>query len=517
MTTKKNTIINMFAALITLGVQMFISFWLSPYVVGKLGEEAYGFLNLANNFVAYANLLAVAINSMACRHISIEYNQGRREEAKKYFCSVFMANCILYAAIMVISFFIIAHITIFVNVSTDLVVQVKWTFFFAFMSMGVSLVGTVYTAATFTTNQMQYNSLVQIISNVVRSMLIFLLFIFLPPRIYYISIATLLTRIVTLAGNYVLTKRLLPEFNIRLDYFQLDKLIRLFKSGIWVLISNVSNLLLNGLDLLLSNWFISSAIMGRLSLAKQIPFALSNALGVFSNIFSSALTKAYAGYGQDKLVAEANEQLRILAMFLSVPYAGVVVFGRDFIKLWLNSASYTASQQLQIYILMLLTLVDIITSTYMYSIHSVFLALDKVKKYSVILFISSFVSVVLTVLLLKTTTLGVYAIAGTSTMVLGITHGLIVPACAAKLMKMPINTFWKTEFKSWMALGVLCVVFAIIKSPLNIKCWESFILSAVCTALVGYLISAFLILNKEERSGIIMIIQKRLSILICRK
>ena len=102
-------------------------------------------------------------------------------------------------------------------------------------------------------------------------------------------------------------------------------------------------------------------------------------------------------------------------------------------------------------------------------------------------------------------------------MVLGITHGLFVPACAARLMKMPIYTFWKTELKSCMALGILCAVFVIIKLPFTINCWESFALSALCTAIVGYLISAFLILNKEERSGIIMIIQKGLRILICKK
>ena len=65
MQNKKATLVNIFAALITLGVQMFISFWLSPFVVGKLGEEAYGFINLANNFVSYASLVAIAINSMA--------------------------------------------------------------------------------------------------------------------------------------------------------------------------------------------------------------------------------------------------------------------------------------------------------------------------------------------------------------------------------------------------------------------------------------------------------------------
>lgn len=70
--------------------------------------------------------------------------------------------------------------------------------------------------------------------------------------------------------------------------------------------------------------------MGRLSLAKQIPLALSNALGVFSNIFSSALTKVFASDGNNKLVDEANSQLKILTMFFTVPYAGIIVFGYNF-------------------------------------------------------------------------------------------------------------------------------------------------------------------------------------------
>ena len=102
MQNKKATLVNIFAALITLGVQMFISFWLSPFVVGKLGEEAYGFINLANNFVSYASLVAIAINSMACRYISVSYNSNRIEEAKSYFCSVFIANCFLYGIIVVL-------------------------------------------------------------------------------------------------------------------------------------------------------------------------------------------------------------------------------------------------------------------------------------------------------------------------------------------------------------------------------------------------------------------------------
>lgn len=510
MKNKRATLINIFAALITLGVQMFISFWLSPFVVGKLGEEAYGFINLANNFVSYASLVSVAINSMACRYISVEYNSGNKEKAKSYFCSVFIANCFLYGLILIISISFVYKLEYIVNITAALVFQVKLTFLLSFVNMGTSLIGTVYTAAAFTTGKMHYNSIVQIVSNVIKSILIYTLFSFLPAKVYYLSLATLIAGIVTLWGNYKVTKKLFVDFDIDRNYFDFNKLKVLLKSGFWVLISNISNLLLNGLDLLFSNWFISSAIMGRLSLAKQIPLALSNALGVFSNIFSSALTKVFASDGNNKLVDEANSQLKILTMFFTVPYAGIIVFGYNFLKLWLSDSSYTGTQLVEIYILMIVVLLDIIISTYMYSIHSIFIAIDKVRIYSVVLLVSSIISIATTLIFLKCTGLGVYAIAGTSTVILGFTHGVIVPACAAKLLHRPIWTFWKTEFRSWVSLAIVCVVFSVVKNLMDFPNWISFFVNILIAGLIGYILEFIVIFSKQEKNEIISIIELKL-------
>lgn len=501
MTNNKNNIINIAAALITFLVQMFISFWLSPYVVGKLGEEAYGFINLANNFVSYASLIAVAVNSMACRYISVEYNSERKGEAKAYFTSVFIVNVVLFSVIFILSLFFIGKINHFINVSDGLVNQVKLTFLFCFINMGLSFVGTVYTAAAFATNKMHYNSLIQIIANIVKSVLVFALFTILPAKIYYLGLATLAAGFLIFCGNYVITKKLLPGFDVNIAYFDLRKIKILTKSGFWVLVSNISNLLLNGLDLLLSNWFISSAIMGRLSLAKQIPFALSNALGSFSNIFSSALTKVLAIDGESRIIDEANGQLKILTILFTVPYAGIIIYGLDFMKLWLRNTSYSQNQLYEIYILMILVLLDIIISTYMYSVHSVFIAIDAVKVYSVVLFIASCISICLTIFLLKITNLGMYAVAGTSTIILGFTHGIIVPGSAAKLLKKPIWLFWKSEVKSWMVLIVICTVFKALSIILDFSSWLSFFISIIIAGILGYVISLFLVLNKLERKG----------------
>ena len=52
----KQLIINMSASFIAYGVSLFISFFLSPYIVRTIGVEANGFVGLANNFVSYYRL-----------------------------------------------------------------------------------------------------------------------------------------------------------------------------------------------------------------------------------------------------------------------------------------------------------------------------------------------------------------------------------------------------------------------------------------------------------------------------
>lgn len=510
MINKKSTILNISAALITFLVQIFISFWLSPFVVSKLGEEAYGFINLANNFVSYASLLTVMVNSMASRYISVELNSGRINEAKRYYSTVFIANCFLFGIVIIFAILLVSRLEVVLNISASLIFQVKLAFLLSFINMGVSLLGTIYNSAAFATNKMHYSSIVQIISNIIKSIMMFALFTLLPAKVYLFSIATLIGGISMLIGNYVVSLKLLRGFKIDRNLFDFKKLIKLIKSGFWVLISNISNLLLNGLDLLLSNWFISNAIMGRLSLAKQIPYAFSSALGMFSNIFSSSLTMTFTKDGFNSTVEVTNNQIKILSMIFTVPYAGIIIFGKNFLKLWLGNGSYTNFQLNEIYILMILVLLDIIVSTYMYSIHSIFIALDKVKVYSVILLISSIISAVLTILLLILTDLGVYAIAGTSTIVLGIAHGIVVPALAAKLLHKPTNTFWKTELKSWIILCFMVIVFYFVGSFMNFPNWLYFFRNVIIIGIFGYLISFVLLFSKNEKRIIIEGIVKKI-------
>lgn len=113
-------------------------------------------------------------------------------------------------------------------------------------------------------------------------------------------------------------------------------------------------------------------------------------------------------------------------------------------------------------------------------------------------------------MLLKFTELGVYAIAGTSTIVLGFTHGVIVPGCAAKLLKKPIWLFWKSELKSWISLAVMSTLFIAIKFLLALDNWKHFFISVMMVAVLGYLVLFYITFDKNEKSELIKIIKDKI-------
>ena len=60
MPEKMQTAVNVFTGIMVMVVNLGISFFLSPYIVDTLGEEANGFNQLAHNFVTYASLISIA-------------------------------------------------------------------------------------------------------------------------------------------------------------------------------------------------------------------------------------------------------------------------------------------------------------------------------------------------------------------------------------------------------------------------------------------------------------------------
>ncbi len=84
-------------------VNMGIGFAITPFIVSRVGAEAYGFAGLANTMVGYATLFTIALNSVAGRFITVAYHQGGgKRRADVYFSST-LAMVLLLIGTLILS------------------------------------------------------------------------------------------------------------------------------------------------------------------------------------------------------------------------------------------------------------------------------------------------------------------------------------------------------------------------------------------------------------------------------
>lgn len=274
--SNRDFLINLIAQMMVFATNMIISFFFTPFIISKLGTEAYGFIGLVNNFVSYLSVITIALNSLAGRFITLSYHKNDEKKVREYYSSVFFADTFIGIIVLIASVILCINIQSLINIPDSLVKDVKITVILAFFSSTISLVGVVFGVAAFIKNKLYMNSLAQMTANITRVLILAVSFWLFVPHMWYYSIAAICTGLITMTLQYCITKKLLPEIKIKREYFNLKRVFEILKSGIWVSLESLNKMLQTGLDLLVTNLFVNPSAMGLFSIAKQIYNGLIN-------------------------------------------------------------------------------------------------------------------------------------------------------------------------------------------------------------------------------------------------
>ncbi len=506
----KQIAINMVASILALGVSFGIGFFLTPFIVGRLGDEAYGFVSLANNFVTYGSLITVALNSMASRFITIAIRRGENKKAGMYFNSLLVSDILISVVLIIAAIFIIIFLNNIVDVSPQLYHDVQITFGFAFLNFIITVLATAFTIVTFVKNHLEEKSKRDIVSSLMRVVLLVGLFSVFTPRIYYVSMAAVICSVYYSFSHIRLTRKLLSEVNVNVKQFRWSAVKEMLSSGIWNTVNNLSTILLYNLDVLLANWFVSKEAMGTMSIATMLPNVVSTVTATIANAFAPHFTALYALDQKQELIDEVKLSIKTLSVIMTVPIAGIIAFGFAFYSLWLPEK--TAGEIMVIQILSILNMAPNTIGAYVHSLYAINTVVNKLRTPVLVYFGVSVVSIITTVILLKTTNLGMYAIAGVSSVLIIGRILTFVPMYAAHNLKVKLTTFYPPLLRAILCLVITLALYFTINHFVTITSWLSFAgVMAVC-AVIGYIVNFLVILNSKERKKILNMIASKLKI-----
>lgn len=491
--------INMFFSVLAFILNLFISFFITPYITENLGADAYGFIKLANDFANYASLASIALNSMASRFIMLEREINNIKGAKRYYSSVTIANIILSAILLIPAILCVVYVDKILNVSPALLFEVRLTFGLTFMNFLLNLSFSTFSNCYYLTNRLSISSVQGMISNLIRVSCILALFACFSPNISFMAIGTLLSTVFLIGCNIYYHRKLTPDLRFDRHCFDWAAVKEVITTGIWNSITKLSQIFSSGLDLLVTNIFIGATEMGYLSVAKTVPHLITTLNATVANAFSPNMMQLYAQGDMQRLKKATTSAMRFMCLFVTVPTAILITMGEEFFTLWVPGQPAK-----MINILAVLTVINSCITGPIQPLYQIFTITNKVRQSSTVMIIYGFSSILCTYICLLTTNLGLYAVAGVS-----LVGSVIVALCfhipfAAIHIGLPWYTFYPIIVKSIISLAVVSAVgllvnyFFILESS-----WFMWFFCAVITGLVGLCLNALLILNKQERKSLI--------------
>lgn len=497
----RQTALNMVTTLVSYVLQFGISFFLTPFIVSKLGTSAYGFIGLSGSIIGYASLLTVALNSMSGRFITLKYHEGDFEESNRYLASTYYANQAMALFIVIVLGIVTVFFEYLIDIPTELVADVKFLFALTFINSAISMFCGVYSFGLFIKNRLELGNVRKVIGSILRAVLTVIAYVFFPAHLWYIGLIAIVCSAYSITTNYLYFKALTPELKVSRSYFRIAYVWEMTKAGAWNLLSSLSSVLNQGLDLLLANVFISAYYMGILSLSKSIPWILLSLFTALANTMHPEFIKYFAQKRLDLLRDSLIKSIRILGLFTAVPCACLLAYGDIFYSLWLSGQDYN-----EIYHVSSITMFALLFTMPTQALWYIFTMANKVRVSSLNMIAYGIINVVLVILamnLISDDRMKLYSIVGIQAALMIIRFTTFLPVYGAKVIGLPKYVLLMPIFKlvaSTVAISAISLVFKhyIIHS----YTWLLLMAGCLFTAVIGLSFNYMFTLNSADRAFI---------------
>ena len=492
---------------ITFVINFVIAFFFTPYLIRVVGKEVYGFFPLVNNMIGYTSIITSAVGSMASRFITMRIYANDYTDANRYLNAMWVANLFLSCVFTILGIVAVLFLDNILSIPTNLLSDVRWLFGLGLLSIILGLLTGYLSIPTYVKNRIDLSSLISLVVIIIRILIIVALFALFRPSIVYMSLSALIAAIVGVVLNYELKIKLLPELEISpRKFFNFSYVKILVSSGIWNSFTQLSNTLLTQLDLVITNIFIGAAVTGDFAIAKTAPNMILQLLVMISSTFIAQFNILYAKGEIDQVVIETRKSMAIIGMIISIPIGFLAVFSDCFYNLWVPGQNTPL-----LYNLTILTVIPIVLGGSINPVFHLFAITNKLKIPSIVVFIAGVLQIIVVFILLKTTSLGVWAIVIVSAVQSIIRNSIFTPIYGAYVLNKPWYTFYPTLLRGIASVLTVIIVGYVLKLLIIVDTWFLFFFVGIVVCVLSFFVNSYVVLSKSERKYIFSLILNNLN------
>ena len=465
---------------------------LTPFIIHSLGDSEYGLYTLIGSLIAYFTLMDLGLNNTIIRYVSLYKHNNDKEGEKSFLGQIFLMYAIISVVVLLAGFFVYCRLDdIFINsLTVDQIEKAKMMFVILIFNIAITLPGGAFVAICNAYEQFIFPRLLLIVKYVVRSVLVFAILGIIPAAITLVWIDTIINVLFILLSIYYVTQKL--NVKIKISCLNLPLLKEISSYSFWIFLTaivmslqwNVGQLILG-----ISKNTIIVAVYG-------VGILLGGYYGAFAGAINTLMLPRATQMTVEDNVDSYNTAIQKIGRFNGfisfLILTGFILFGKDFIKLWIGE-NYIKAWEIALLIMIAMTL------PLLQAFGSSILEAKKKNRYrSMISLLTISGAAIVGIFLVPK-----YSIEGIiyPLFVALIINSLIMSIYYRKIFGFKIfSFFYNVILKIILPIAPLLFLFMFVKKKSSITGWLDLIIYVVGFCLAYALVIYMLIMNKEEKN-----------------
>ncbi len=322
---------------VTIFLTNIVGLLLTPFIIKSLGQSEYGLYILLGSFVGYISLLDFGLSNTIVRFVA-KYRVNKDKVGEKNFlATVFLIYTVISFFVLILGSLAYFNVeSIFgSSLTSEELEKAKILMLLLVLNMTITLPGQAFTGICSGYEKFVFPRLVNIIRYVIRSILVVTILLYGGKSISIVAIDTSLNILIIFVNMYYVLK--IMKVKIKLVTFDKELIRTIFSYSVWIFVfAMIGQLFWKSGQMILGVTISTEAVA-----IFAIGIVLSGYFGAFAGAINSVfLPKATFMVEENSSRKELTEMFvkvgRILTFLLIFIWAEFILFGQDFIELWVG-------------------------------------------------------------------------------------------------------------------------------------------------------------------------------------
>jgi O-antigen/teichoic acid export membrane protein len=499
---------NIFYNLLSLASTIVLGFVVSPMILRSLGDARYGVWALFGELLVYLGLMDFGVRGSVSYFVGRSISLDNRADIKRYTSSAFAGllglGSALYVGVLLLIYAFQRQLMRNYSDRTDVILAAA--IFAGLFCLGFPL--EVYSSAVTGSRQRYLVSRSEIVSRVVSAGLMIAVLL-LRPSLVGLALAQASGRILYWLQNRWYARKFVPDAVVDFGLANWKTIREILNYSTRASAIDISRLFGDRKDVVVTTAFLGASRVPTFSFARQFISLILNTCSSITQAIRPNLVHHWTLGEKDAFFEVYYTIARYSAFFVTMMAAFLVVFGKDFLALWIGERFVTGDPRFRTDLILLVLLAGYVPRALNSISAQALLATRHHSYFARIIFVDSLVNLGLSLALVRPY--------GT----LGLAIGSLIPALVTNLVAVPYLTVRKVGIslrRYWLegagpsclvALAAVLVGFAFRESSGG-RSWWTVGQGGALMALTGLALGYFFLLKKEHQKRITGILRSRL-------